>query len=156
MGTTDGDESPILKFRHTQVAVGSRRYMSSRRATPAGKPIVFLHGWNESWRYRQAVHGVHRALLAAAAMAPASAATWWIQHALNPSVLIVPRPGGAVSLAIYAAVLRVFLSGEFGGFRFDVIGRDSRSYGGRPPTRGPAASIGCRPAEQGRLARVGG
>jgi len=29
-------------------------------------------------------HQGHRGLLAAAAMAPASAATWWIQHALNP------------------------------------------------------------------------
>jgi len=108
MGTTDGDESPILKFRHTQVAVGSSSIHVVEAGDPGRQADRIPPRVERVVEVSAGGHGVHRALLAAAAMAPASAATWWIQHALNPSVLIVLVLGGAVSLAIYAAVLRVF------------------------------------------------
>ena len=55
MDPTESHKPPTAKFRHSQVAVGASSIHVIEAGDPAGQPVVFLHGWPESWRSWQSV-----------------------------------------------------------------------------------------------------
>ena len=44
-----------IEFRHNQVAVGDSSLHGVEAGDPTGPPVLFLHGWPQSWQSWQGV-----------------------------------------------------------------------------------------------------